>query len=169
MYKRVLVTLDGSQTSEAVLPEALKFSKATGAELTLLMVAEPPHSVAEKPRPLVTAGAPAPGGIVGLPAARTLETRGQAIEVAREEVGRYLDSKAALLRTEGAVVHTHVAFGKPVEEILAHARETAADLIMMATHGHSALGQVVFGSVASRVLGSGVKPVLLVRPDRLGA
>lgn len=169
MYKRVLVTLDGSPTSEAVLQEAEKFCRATGAEMTLLMVAEPPHSVTEAVRPLVTAGAPAPGGVVKVPAPRTIETRDQAIDVAREEVGRYLDSKAALIAGEGLTVRTHVAFGKPVEEILAYARETDTDLIVMATHGHSALGQVVFGSVASRVLGSGVKPVLLVRPDHLGA
>jgi nucleotide-binding universal stress UspA family protein len=168
MYKRVLVTLDGSQTSEAVLPQAQEFCLATGAEMTLLMVAEAPHAVAEDPRPLVTTGAPAPGGVVAVPGPRTIETKGQAIDVAREEVGRYLDSKAALLAAEGVTVHTHVAFGKPVEEILAHARELDADLIMMATHGHTGLGQVVFGSVASRVLGSGVRPVLLVRPDRLG-
>jgi nucleotide-binding universal stress UspA family protein len=40
---------------------------------------------------------------------------------------------------------------------------------MMATHGHSALAQVIFGSVASRVVGSGVRPVLLVRPRELTA
>lgn len=169
MYKRVLVTLDGSTTSEAVLPAAQEFCRATGAEATLLMVAAAPHSVVDTPRPLVTAGAPAPGGVVPVPGARTIETRGQAIDVAREDVGRYLDSKAALLAAEGVTVHTHVAFGEPVEEILAHVREVDADLIMMATHGHTGLGQVVFGSVASRVLGSGVRPVLLVRPTQLGA
>lgn len=169
MYKRVLVTLDGSATSEAVLPQAQEFCLATGAEMTLLMVAQAPQAVAEDAAPLVTAGAPGPGGVVPVPGPRTFETRGQAIDVAREEVGRYLDSKAAPLAAEGIKIHTHVAFGKPVEEILAYAREFDADLIMMATHGHSGLGQVVFGSVASRVLGSGVRPVLLVRPDQLGA
>lgn len=168
MYERVLVTLDGSKTSEAVLPEAEAFCRSTGAEMTLLMVAETPRATAEEPRPLATAGAPAPGGVVTVPGARTIETRGQAIDVAREEVARYLDSKAAVLSAEGVKVQTHVAFGKPVDEILAHVREVDADLIMMATHGHTGLGQVVFGSVASRVLGSGVRPVLLVRPSRLG-
>ncbi len=38
---------------------------------------------------------------------------------------------------------------------------------MMATHLHSALAQMIFGSVASRVVGSGVKPVLMVRPKEL--
>ena len=169
MFKRVLVTLDGSTTSEAVLPHAQEFCLATGAEMTLVMVAETPHGVATDAQPLVTAGAPAPGGVISVPGPRTIETRDQAIDVAREEVGRYLDSKAALLAAEGVPVQTHVAFGKPVEEILAYARETDADLIMMATHGHTGLGQVVFGSVASRVLGSGVRPVLLVRPNQLGA
>lgn len=167
MYRRVLATLDGSKTAEAVLPEVQAFCQATGAEVTLLMVAEAPHSVSEEPRPLAAAGAPAPGGVVMVPGARTIETRGQAIDVAKDEMSRYLESKAAPLVAEGIKAKTHVAFGKPVEEILAHVREVDADLIMMATHGHTGLGQVVFGSVASRVLGSGVKPVLLVRPSRL--
>jgi nucleotide-binding universal stress UspA family protein len=41
------------------------------------------------------------------------------------------------------------------------------DLIMMATHGHTGLARLAFGSVASRVVASGVCPVLLVRPDKL--
>lgn len=169
MYRRILVTLDGSKTSEAVLPEARKFCEATGAEAVLLMVAPSPHAMAEAPRPLVAAGAAAPGGVVDVPPARTYESRDQAIDRARSETQEYLARHEAALKEAGVSVKMHVALGKPVEEILACARETEADLIMMATHGHTGLGQVVFGSVAGRVLGSGVKPVLLVRPDHLGA
>jgi nucleotide-binding universal stress UspA family protein len=53
------------------------------------------------------------------------------------------------------------------KRILAAAKATDPEVIMMATHGHSALAQVIFGSVAGRVVGSGVKPVLLVRPKEL--
>jgi nucleotide-binding universal stress UspA family protein len=135
--------------------------------MTLLMVESAPSSAVESVRPLVTAGAPAPGGIVAVPGARTLETRGQAIERVRERAIAYLEGKAETIRAAGVPVATKVAFGKPVEEIIACARETEADLIMMATHGHTGLSQAVFGSVAGRVLGSGVKPVLLVRPESL--
>jgi nucleotide-binding universal stress UspA family protein len=79
----------------------------------------------------------------------------------------YLEGKAVELRAKGADVKVAVVFGEPVEEILAAAREKDVDLIMMATHGRSALARVIFGSVASRVVGSGVRPVLMVRPREL--
>ncbi|MFQ5471362.1 MAG: universal stress protein [Dehalococcoidia bacterium] len=166
VYKRVLVTLDGSQASEAILPEVEKLGQSTGVEVLLLMVVPPPERTTEGPSPLVVSGVPAPGGTVSMPAPRAYESRGQAIERAKEEVRHYLDDKAATLTETGLNVKTHVAVGKPVDEIVAHVREYGADLIMMATHGHSGLSQVIFGGVAGRVLGSGARPVLLVRPDR---
>lgn len=98
-----------------------------------------------------------------------IETRDQAIDRAREAALEYLREESSGIERSGVAVHSHVAFGRPVDEILAKAKEINADLIIMATHGHSGLGQAVFGSVAGRVLASGVKPVLLVRPDHLGA
>ncbi len=51
----------------------------------------------------------------------------------------------------------------PYEEILAAARETAADLIAMSTHGRSGLGRLLFGSVAEAVLRHAEVPVFLMR------
>ena len=165
MCKRVLVTLDGSHTSEAVLAEAKKLGP--GAEVTLLMVGSQPKATSEAPRPPYTGGAPAPGGVVAMPPPRTVESRAQAYDRGRDEMMSYLESCAKPLRDAGFDVRLEVRFGDPVEEILSAAKDADADVIMMATHGHSALVQVVFGSVASRVVGSGVRPVLLVRPREL--
>lgn len=102
-----------------------------------------------------------------MPAPRTVESRTQAYDRTRDEMMSYLETCAKPLREAGLEVHSAVRFGDPVEEILAAAKDADADVVMMATHGHSALAQVVFGSVASRVVGSGVRPVLLVRPREL--
>lgn len=166
MYKRVLVTLDGSRTSEAILDEVAKLG--AGVHVTLLTVGREQHATVEDvPHPLWVGGAPAPGAIREVPPARTVEDRTQAFEHARDQLSEYLESCATGLREKGLDVEVVVRFGEPVEEILAEAKESKADLIMMATHGHSALAQVIFGSVASRVVGSGVRPVLLVRPREL--
>ncbi len=165
MCKRVLVTLDGSGTSEAVLAELVRL--APGAEVTLLTVGSRPKATSEPPRPPYTGGAPVPGGVVAMPAPRTVESRTQAYDRTRDEMMSYLETCAKPLREAGLEVHSAVRFGDPVEEILAAAKDADADVVMMATHGHSALAQVVFGSVASRVVGSGVRPVLLVRPREL--
>ncbi|WP_280156486.1 universal stress protein [Piscinibacter sp. XHJ-5] len=45
----------------------------------------------------------------------------------------------------------------------AFAEAESPDLIVMGTHGHTALGHVVLGSVASGVLARCKAPLLLVR------
>ena len=168
MYKRILVTLDRSDAAEAVLREIEHMASGSAPEVILLTVAEVPEAAAEAPHPLVVGGAAAPGAVIEVAPPRVVEDKGQALERARQELTDYLEEKAVVLRHLGAQVSTAVEFGDPAEEILAAAKARQVDLIAMATHGRTGLAQVVFGSVAARVLGSGVRPVLLVRPERLG-
>lgn len=52
----------------------------------------------------------------------------------------------------------------PAGEMIAKAAEAGKfDLVMMGSHGHSALGNLVMGSVATQVLAHCKVPVLLVR------
>jgi nucleotide-binding universal stress UspA family protein len=53
--------------------------------------------------------------------------------------------------------------GHASEEIAVLANEASPDLIVMGSHGHSALGNVALGSVANGVLARCKTPVLLVR------
>jgi nucleotide-binding universal stress UspA family protein len=166
MYSKMLVTLDRSKTSETVLKH---IERAAGPEtqITLLTVAEAPPSVVLNVRPLVVAGAPAPGGTVKVPGPRMAETRSQAISRVVDDETRYLEKMAKPLRERGLHVETQVALGDAAEQILETARKRGADVIVMATHGHGALAKAVFGSVTERVLRVGICPVLLVRPDKL--
>lgn len=51
-----------------------------------------------------------------------------------------------------------------VGETIAHFADTGKfDLLIMGSHGHGALGNLVMGSVATQVLAHGKVPVLLVR------
>jgi nucleotide-binding universal stress UspA family protein len=43
------------------------------------------------------------------------------------------------------------------------------DLLVLGSHGHEALANVVLGSVATKVLALCTTPVLLIRGDRLAA
>ncbi len=167
MYKRILVTLDRSAASEAILPQVESMAGRDEPQVFLLTVAEVPKATAEAPHPLIVGGAVAPGGVVEVPPPRTIEDKGQALERTKQELSDYLEGKAAVLRKRGLHVQPEVGFGDPAEEILTAAKAREADLIMMATHGRTGLAQVIFGSVAARVVGSGVRPVLLVRPGRL--
>ncbi len=53
--------------------------------------------------------------------------------------------------------------GQPGELIAKAASEGGFDMVMMGSHGHSALGNLVMGSVATQVLAHCTVPVLLVR------
>ena len=63
--------------------------------------------------------------------------------------------------------HTPVAIdyevrvGRPAEQILEAARERAAQLIVMSTHGRSGISKLALGSTAERVLRDTPVPVLL--------
>ena len=53
--------------------------------------------------------------------------------------------------------------GNPVEQILKHAQERSCDLIVMGTHGHGTLEDVMLGSTARRIVRRSKIPVLVVR------
>jgi nucleotide-binding universal stress UspA family protein len=168
MYTKVLVPLDGSRMSEAVFVPVQRLAAGKDMRVILVTVRERPKMTSEKVGQVVVAGVPAPGGVVEIPAPRTIETKDQAIERARDEATGYLEEKGMTLRAAGMEVDVRVEFGDAAEEILRLAAEEDVDLIAMATHGRTGLPQVLFGGVAARVVGAGVKPVLLVRPDYLG-
>lgn len=55
------------------------------------------------------------------------------------------------------------AVGNASEVIAKAANDAKVDLVVMGSHGHSALGSLVMGSVTSRVMANCTAPVLIVR------
>lgn len=53
--------------------------------------------------------------------------------------------------------------GHAAEVIAKHANEDGFDLLVMGSHGHGTLGNLVLGSVATKVLAHSKVPVLMVR------
>jgi nucleotide-binding universal stress UspA family protein len=56
-----------------------------------------------------------------------------------------------------------VRVGRPVQEIVATAREKDIDLIIISTHGHTGLKHILMGSVTVIVVRYAPCPVLTVR------
>jgi len=89
----------------------------------------------------------------------------------KEVVERYYceESEAALkptqeaLRTHGVPFQSMFKVGEIGAEIQAYAEENAIDMIVMGSHGHGALKNLVMGSVATKVLATTKLPVLIVR------
>jgi nucleotide-binding universal stress UspA family protein len=80
-----------------------------------------------------------------------------------------LAAMAHELRAEGAEVETLAREGYPPEVIVATARELAADVIALGTHGRTGLRHLLLGSNAERVVAHAPCAVLTVRhPERPG-
>jgi nucleotide-binding universal stress UspA family protein len=58
---------------------------------------------------------------------------------------------------------TKVLVGRPADEISAYAKEIDAEMIVIATQGHSRLAHVILGSTAEGVVRQAECPVLTVR------
>lgn len=77
-----------------------------------------------------------------------------------------LDSRRQLLEGRGIDVNVVIRSGEPDTEILEEIDEGGYDLVAMATHGHTFIGDFVFGSV-SRTLKHRIRvPLLLIGPER---
>ncbi|HTO11523.1 MAG TPA: universal stress protein [Candidatus Binatia bacterium] len=147
--KRVLVALDGSISSETMLRFVLEIAGPLDMTVLLLRVVEPlaPVMVPDLYRSPV-----------------------EDVEARRRDAEEYLAPIAAALRARGVDTAWTVRRGRPEEEILAAAEESAVDMIAMATHGRTGFGRLLFGSVAEAVLRRAAVPVFLMRqPDAVTA
>jgi nucleotide-binding universal stress UspA family protein len=63
-------------------------------------------------------------------------------------------------------VTPRVLIGTPFVEIIRYATDQSIDLIVIGTHGHSALAAMLLGSVAEKVVRKAPCPVLTARDPR---
>lgn len=159
--KRILVPVDFSPAMEGVLARAGEIARGCEAQLHLVHVRE----IAAVPVfPAATIGYPGIGmpemGMAGglpvgcsgyLPADPPNEKGKSRLELLRDEFSR-----------SGLHTIVHESEGTVVEEILKTAAEVSADLIVMGSHGHGAVYNLLVGSVTEGVLKAGERPVLLV-------
>ncbi len=89
----------------------------------------------------------------------------QAVEFAlQQQQSAVLESALAAARQAGLKqVRTQAAVGSTAQEIARAATELGADMILIGTHGRGALGGLLLGSVAQRVVHLAAVPVLLVK------
>ncbi len=140
---RILVPIDFSAYSKEALQYAIPFARKFKAELILLHVVEPAIYPADFNF-----------GQVGIPSIED-ELRGKAVD----ELNKLVE-KETKRRARSSIM---VRVGKPFIEIITTAKEENIDLIIMATHGHSGIEQILFGSTAERVVRKAHCPVLTVR------
>jgi nucleotide-binding universal stress UspA family protein len=81
----------------------------------------------------------------------------------KEEAAAALAPAEALLQKSGIPYQTTYRVGDVAEVIQAYAKEHNIDMIVMGSHGHGALKNLVMGSVTTKVLAATNVPVLVVR------
>lgn len=94
---------------------------------------------------------------------KTFISKSQLDDYYHDEGVSALESARAELDAGNVPHHDHVGVGESAATILDYARDKKCDLVVMGTHGHSAFGDALLGSVASRVLQEASIPVLLVK------
>jgi nucleotide-binding universal stress UspA family protein len=81
----------------------------------------------------------------------------------RTEAQEALAPAEAILKKNDVSFKGGYRIGDIAQQIDAYTKENGIDLIVMGTHGHGALKNLVMGSVATKVLAITSVPVLLVR------
>lgn len=144
-YRRILVPLDGSRTSQLGLREAIGLARNQGARLLLVHVVDAHY--------LVSGGE---AGIYLKDLMPSLKQRGR----------RILDKAEALVNRQGVKSSSALVealTGPVADPILRQAKKWRADLIVMGTHGRRGLKRLVLGSDAEQIVRTSTVPVLLVR------
>lgn len=140
---KVLVAIDGSDIALRALRYVIAHPDMFGAAPEVVLVNV--HLAIPLPRARAAAGADA--------VERYYREEGEEVLV---------PARALLAGTPCKVIERRVV-GEPASQIVGTAQEFHCDIIVMGTHGRSALGNLVLGSVATRVIAEAHVPVLVLK------
>ena len=141
--RTIITATDFSAPSRHAAQRAAQLARSSGATLTLQ------HTV---------------GGSALDDLRRWLADDSQAAGAIEADAGQRLEELAAeLARAQGITVTTHLSIGHPVEQVIRHADEVDAGLVVTGTRGAGFFRGVVVGSTAERIAKRSFRPVLMVR------
>lgn len=160
MFKKILLTLDGSELARRALPYVGEIAREQASEVYVLEVIDSLEAIR---RELGDGGGPGHEQLerraAELHRMQADEARGDLEDARRELEGASVQSVATLVRE-----------GLPAETIVATAAELGCDAIAMGARGHSGMEREEIGSVAEAVvLNAGDVAVLLVGPRQSGS
>jgi nucleotide-binding universal stress UspA family protein len=142
---KILVPIDFSEHARKALQYAIPFAHQFKAKLYLVYVVEPTIYPADFSF-----------GQIGLPnveAELRTKAEGELKELVEKEIKGRVQSE------------WQVKTGLPFVEISSFAKDENIDLIILATHGHTGVEHILFGSTAEKIVRKAPCPVLVVRSD----
>ena len=146
MFKRILVPVDGSSTSNRGFEQAVALARAHGATLCLLNVVDE-HVIVQHTEDMAA---------LTDQFLESMRRSGQAVlDKAKAAAGRSgVDCRTVLVENIASSV---------ADIIVEQAKKQRADVIVMGTHGRRGIRRLVMGSDAEGVVRNSPVPVLLVR------
>jgi nucleotide-binding universal stress UspA family protein len=148
MISRILIPTDGSKTAQKSVEYAIELAKQIGATITLLSVIDKSLFVAKS-----------------MPAVSTPTHLVEPVEdYLRQAADSYIEKAEKLCKENNIQSKKVIRSGHPAEEIIKEAEKSKVDLIIMGSHGRSAIKSAILGSVTFGVIHKDTKvPVLVVR------
>jgi len=140
---KILTPIDFSDYSKKAFEYAVEFAEHFNASITLVYVVEPQIYPADFTM-----------GQVAIPNIDSNLT-----EAAEKELLSLIDSNDF----DKTRIDYKIRIGQPFHEIIETAAEFDVDLIIIATHGHTGVEHLLFGSTAEKVVRKAPCPVLTLR------
>lgn len=140
--KTILAPVDFSAVTDPVLETATSLAEAYEGRLVLLNIVQPPMITSE-----YGAG---------------LENVQEVMLVSERAAAKNLAALQDRLTTRGIPLQVVQLTGAPIPLILDQARQSAADFIVMGSHGHTALYDLIVGSTTHGVLKGAPCPVIIL-------
>lgn len=145
MFKSILLPTDGSPLSEKASATAIQFAQLNGARIVAVTVVAP------------------------YPLMPTVADAGPVIDASVYDQQMQTSAHHSISAVEAAAQAAGVPFlgvvalsGNPYEEIIETAQKYGCDIIVMASHGRSALSKLFLGSETDKVLAHTQLPVLVL-------
>lgn len=142
--KTILAPIDFSVATEPVLTAALELARATSSRLVLLHVVQPPILTSD----------------YGL----AMESFQEAVTWSEKHAEKRLTELGERAKNHASAVVTEQVSGAPAREISLAAERHRPDYIVMGSHGHTALYDLLVGSTTHSVMRKAQCPVLIVPP-----
>lgn len=140
--KTILAPVDFSTATEGVVAQASSLAQAMNGRVVLLSVIQPPAITSEY-APLME---------------NIAEIRAAGENAAAKNLARLQDQ----LQQQQIPCETVQLNGAPILNIIEHAKKLAADYIVMGSHGHTALYDLLVGSTTHGVLMRATCPVVIL-------
>jgi len=149
MISKLLVPTDGSETAMKAARYAVELAKQIGATITLVSVIDQSFYAAQTIPDIV---------------ATPMRLRRPISDFLKQGAEAHIDNAEKLCKKNGVRSRTVIRTGHALEEIIKEAKKSKVDLIIMGSHGRSALKAAVLGSVTFGIINKDTKvPVLVVR------